>query len=244
MNDYEKKQNIDKAYVKIESEILSTLQYKRFISYLLQLQEFKDSFTINNEFDANLAKKATESLDVLRYLCNDETGIGKEKDFHDFILKAIEELPYGPAQKVVYTYMLETKYGNPKRSDYTLNDMLFYILQSVYGMDFLILTCTNNKVSVERFFDVLKTEEPNLLSDFFGQFYELRQTLYNEEDRDVIKQKFEEKKDFFMPYIVAGISNQYDEESRNKNANFPEIDNLVSILTGELGYKVFEKNVK
>ena len=240
---YSNDENLKNAYKKIEDKIISSNEHKDFIEYLIKETNFVDYFVVDKELNTKTAKMAINDLDFLNLIC-DKNNLNKENEFHDFMIKAVESDRLIDIEKVIYTFMLETKYGNPKREnkkDFTLNDRLFYILQAIYGLDSLILSCNDNMILVNRFNDVMETSNIDDFTNFLNVFSEIRNKLLktiNEEELSVL---FNEEKDSFRDYVLAGIDKQYTEVTKDKNGNFSKVDDLLSLISNDLGFNAAKK---
>ena len=118
---------------------------------------------------------------------------------------------------------------------------MFYILQAIYGLDSLILSCNDNMILVNRFNDVMETSNIDDFTNFLNVFSEIRNKLLktiNEEELSVL---FNEEKDSFRDYVLAGIDKQYTEVTKDKNGNFSKVDDLLSLISNDLGFNAAKK---
>lgn len=234
-------ENLKNAYKVLENKVLSSNVHEDFIRYLIIKTDFDNYFVVNNDLDVKTAKMAINDLDYLYQICN-ENNLNKENEFHDFIVNSIESTNLADIEKVIYIHMLETKYGNPKRKeDFTLNDRLFYVLEAIYGLDNLILSCNDNMVLVNRFNDVMETSNIDDFTNFLNGFNEIRNKLSKTINEEELSTLFNEQKEFFRPYVLAGIDKQYTEVTKDKNGDFSKVDNLLSIISNDLGFDATKK---
>ena len=230
-----KKYNQEIAYKKIENKVYSSSSYYKFLFNISKLDKFREIFTFDGKFDANISNEVMNNLDLLRYICNGETGMNLEKEFHDTLVSAAKE--EDAISSVINTYLIEIKYGNPYRvelNDYTTNDKLFSILESIFGLDTLILSVNNKGILLDRFNNIMETndlEEAN-------RFIEIIENLYNsitkEKHPESAQQIIESYKDVLKPYISAGFQKQLNEISNNKHQNFKSFDILYKKVTEDI----------
>lgn len=231
----DKKYNQRVAYGKIEDKIRKSTFYYEFLRYITELDGFREAFTFENDrFDAKIAGDAIESLDVLRFICNDETGLKQEDKFHDFITSAVTEKD--AISTIVNTHLIEIKYGNPKRdklNDYTPNDRLFAILESVFGLDALLLSVNDKDVLLKKFNEIMKGDNSYTPSDFI----EIIESLYKiskSDEHSLFLQALEDRSEDLKPYISAGFGQQLNEISNSKHGNFDHYNNLYDMVTNDI----------
>lgn len=231
----DKKYNQAVAYRKIEDKIRRSNSYYEFIRYITDLNEFKEAFTFNNDrFDAKMAGKAIENLEVLRFVCNDESGIKQENRFHDFLTSAVME--NDAISTIVNIHLIETKYGNPKRiklNDYTPNDKLFAILESVFGLDALILSVKDKDVLLTKFNEVMKNDSSYSPSEFIKIIEDLYKASKSDE-HSLFVRTLEDYSDYLKPYVSAGFQQQLSEISNSEHGNFEHYNNLYDMVTGDI----------
>ena len=237
-------ENLKSAYKKIENKIISGNEHKNFIDYLIKQTDFANCFVVNGNLNVKNAKMVINNLDYLHFLC-EEDNLNKENEFHDFLIKSLETDALIDIEKVIYTFMLETKYGNPKRKeDFTLNDRLFYVLQAIYELDNLILACNNSMTLVNRFNEVMQTSNIDDFTDFINEFSEMRKKLSKIQNEEELSIAFNEEKEFLIPYVAAGIDRQYTEVSKDENGNFSKVDALLRLISDDLGFSANKNIVK
>ncbi len=224
--------NKNVAYQKIEDKIKKSHSYYDFIWYITNLDNFREIFTFEDgKFNAAFAGEAIENLESLRFICNDETGLHEEKRLHDAFIESVKE--DSAISTIINTYLIETKYGNPSRielDDYTPNDKLFAILESVFGLDALILSVIDTKKLWERFNEITEddgTYDMVNFNDVIEKLYELSKG----DDTEAFTQAIENYSDYLRPYILAGINKQYTEISKTKHGSFEQCDNLREMVT-------------
>ena len=150
---------------------------------------------------------------------------------HDAFIESVKE--DSAISTIINTYLIETKYGNPSRielDDYTPNDKLFAILESVFGLDALILSVIDTKKLWERFNEITEddgTYDMVNFNDVIEKLYELSKG----DDTEAFTQAIENYSDYLRPYILAGINKQYTEISKTKHGSFEQCDNLREMVT-------------
>ncbi len=227
----DKRYNKDVAYQKIEDKIKKSHSFYDFILYITNLDSFREIFTFENgKFDVEIAGNALENLDALRFICNDETGLHEEKKLHDALIESVKE--DSAISTIINTHLIETKYGNPSRielDDYTPNDKLFAILESIFGLDALILSVINRKKLWERFSEVTENDETYDMVNFNDVMEKLYE--FSKGDDTEFTQAIESYSDYLRPYILAGINKQYTEISKTERGSFEQCDNLREMVT-------------
>ena len=228
--------NQEIAYKKLEDKIYKSDKYYKFVFYVTNLDSFRDVFTfMGDRFDAKVAGKAIENLDALRFICNNETGMKIENEFHDFIVAAVSE--QDAISSIINVNLMETKYGNPKREqldDYTLNEKLFGILEAVFGLDTLILSVNDKKVLQDRFNKVMKTDSPEEANKFIGIIEDIYNSVKDEENPLLVNEKIESWKEEIKPYVLAGLCEQLNEISNSKHQTFESYDILYKKVTDDI----------
>ncbi len=238
-----RKYNKAVAYKIIEDKLKKTDSFQDFILYIGHLDSFIEIFTFDNgEFDNKFALKALENLEALRFICNDETGLHEEEKLHDALVESVKD--NNAISTIINTYLIETKYGNPKRvelDDYTPNDKLFAILEIIFGLDTLILSVSDRRKLWERFCEVTENNE----TDEMVNFNDAMEKLYEfskDSNPEVFMSAIESYSDYLKPYILAGINKQCNEIAKTEHGSFEHFNNLYEMVTKDvLG---IEKNKK
>lgn len=224
-----KDNNLTAIYKILENKIMNSSEYNKFLHDVIT----KETLGIKTDKIEDFEQLLDFNLDDLSDIFNNENSPWYEERFHEFITEATKDEDI--MQTIINNGIIETKYGNPERrkiNDYTLNDMMFKILQGVFSSEVLLLS-VSDKNALKYRFDVIKEDEMN-----FDDFKQLIEKIYvdskglNDIERvkDVLKANVGELK----PYILAGVQKQINEISNSKNGNFKEFDELYKALINDV----------
>lgn len=224
-----KDNNLTAIYKILENKIMNSSEYNKFLHDVIT----KETLGIKTDKIEDFEQLLDFNLDDLSDVFNNENSPWYEERFHKFITDATKDEDI--MQTIINNGIIETKYGNPERrkiNDYTLNDMMFKILQGVFSSEVLLLS-VSDKNALKYRFDVIKEDEMN-----FDDFKQLIEKIYvdskglNDIERvkDVLKANVGELK----PYIAVGIQKQINEISNSKNGNFKEFDELYKALINDV----------
>lgn len=224
-----KDNNLTAIYKVLENKIMNSSEYNKFLHDVIT----KETLGIKTDKIEDFEQLLDFNLDDLSDVFNNENLPWYEERFHEFITEATKDEDI--MQTIINNGIIETKYGNPERrkiNDYTLNDMMFKILQGVFSSEVLLLS-VSDKNALKYRFDVIKEDEMN-----FDDFKQLIEKIYvdpkglNDIERvkDVLKANVGELK----PYIAVGIQKQINEISNSKNGNFKEFDELYKALINDV----------
>lgn len=224
-----KDNNLTAIYKILENKIMNSSEYNKFLHDVIT----KETLGIKTDKIEDFEQLLDFNLDDLSDVFNNENSPWYEERFHEFITEATKDEDI--MQTIINNGIIETKYGNPERrkiNDYTLNDMMFKILQGVFSSEVLLLS-VSDKNALKYRFDVIKEDEMN-----FDDFKQLIEKIYvdskglNDIERvkDVLKANVGELK----PYILAGVQKQINEISNSKNGNFKEFDELYKALINDV----------
>ncbi len=238
-----KDQTLKDLYKRIQRWLLVTDAYTSFATDILLNKEIYNLFVSNGKLDVSYAKEILSDLDCLRDICCNKIT-NKETEFYDFITKSVDSLYISDMQKVIYKYMLDTKYGNPKRqNDFTATDRLFYVLQAIFGLDSLIKSCFDNSVLKHRFYEVTNLLDENDYDSFEKTFSDIKKELEKATTDNELNDLFDAKKELLRDYVASGILKQYDEVSNAPSGNFIEVDEFLKFISEDLGFSI-KNNVK
>lgn len=224
-----KDNNLTAIYKILENKIMNSSEYSKFLHDVIT----KETLGIKTDKSEDFDQLLDFNLDDLSDIFNNENSPWYEERFHEFITEATKDEDI--MQTIINNGIIETKYGNPERrkiNDYTLNDMMFKILQGVFSSEVLLLS-VSDKNALKYRFDVIKEDEMN-----FDDFKQLIEKIYvdskglNDIERvkDVLKANVGELK----PYIVVGIQKQINEISNSKDGTFEEFDELYKTLVNDV----------
>lgn len=224
-----KDNNLTAIYKILENKIMNSSEYNKFLHDVIT----KETLGIKTDKIEDFEQLLDFNLDDLSDIFNNENSPWYEERFHEFITEATKDEDI--MQTIINNGIIETKYGNPERrkiNDYTLNDMMFKILQGVFSSEVLLLS-VSDKNALKYRFDVIKEDEMN-----FDDFKQLIEKIYvdskglNDIERvkDVLKANVGELKS----YILAGVQKQINEISNSKNGNFKEFDELYKALINDV----------
>lgn len=224
-----KDNNLTAIYKILENKIMNSSEYNKFLHDVIT----KKTLGIKTDKIEDFEQLLDFNLDDLSDVFNNENLPWYEERFHEFITEATKDEDI--MQTIINNGIIETKYGNPERrkiNDYTLNDMMFKILQGVFSSEVLLLS-VSDKNALKYRFDVIKEDEMN-----FDDFKQLIEKIYldskdlNDIERvkDVLKANVGELK----PYIAVGIQKQINEISNSKDGTFEEFDKLYKTLVNDV----------
>lgn len=224
-----KDNNLTAIYKILENKIMNSSEYSKFLHDVIT----KETLGIKTDKIEDFEQLLDFNLDDLSDVFNNENLPWYEERFHEFITEATKDEDI--MQTIINNGIIETKYGNPERrkiNDYTLNDMMFKILQGVFSSEVLLLS-VSDKNALKYRFDVIKEDEMN-----FDDFKQLIEKIYvdskdlNDIERvkDVLKANVGELK----PYIAVGIQKQINEISNSKDGTFEEFDKLYKTLVNDV----------
>ena len=228
-NNQEKELN--KAYDVLNKKVLSSNMYYKFITSIADLNEFRDIFSYNGKFNTDKALESLKNLENLRYICNNETGLKKENEFHNMIINCVSN--EDAITTIVNTFLMETKYGNPKREnldDYTLNDRMFYILQSIFGLDTLIESVINKEVLFHKFCEITKDYNEKEVENFISLIDEIYKEAKMLNDPNEIKNYIVSRKEDLKQYIYENEIADLDKISNSEHGSFQKHDELKEIV--------------
>lgn len=228
-----KDNNLTAIYKILENKIMNSSEYNKFLHDVITKETLGIKTDKSEDLEQLLYNLTKFNLDDLSDIFNNENSPWYEERFHEFITDATKDEDI--MQTIINNGIIETKYGNPERrkiNDYTLNDMMFKILQGVFSSEVLLLS-VSDKNALKYRFDVIKEDEMN-----FDDFKQLIEKIYvdskglNDIERvkDVLKANVGELK----PYILAGVQKQINEISNSKNGNFKEFDELYKALINDV----------
>ena len=223
---------LNRAYKALEKKVLSSDSYRKFITSVADLKEFREIFSYNGKFNDALAEESLKDLDNLRYICNNETRLKKEDEFHQMIINCVSNEDV--ITNIVNTFFMETKYGNPKReklNDYTLNDRMFYILQSIFGIDTLTESINNKDVLFHKFNEVTMDYSGKEAEYFINLIDEIYKEASIIQDPEEMKNYISSKKQDLSKYILDGSKVQLREVTNSENGEFNKYNNLDKIIS-------------
>ena len=232
----DQKYYLEVAYKELENKVFNNSNYHSFITSLADTEEFRELFTFDDKFNSVLAEKALSNLDNLRFICNNSTGLKKEKEFHDMLSSCIKE--NNAISTIVNTYLMDTKYGNIEREEkdnYIINDKMFYIMQSIFGLNTLVESVKNKDVLLKRFTEISGLYESEDINNFISVIEEM---YFKKEEKDVIQSKIE----YLKPFILSGLQKQLTEVSNSYDDTFIKYNYLYEIVTDIIG--INKKSVK
>lgn len=174
---------INRAYDIIKNKIYTSKEFSSFVVGLTKSQEFKEAFTFNGELKKDVAVKALSDLDILRSICDDNTGIKKEKEFHDMLVNSLKQ--NNVLLSIADTYFIETLYGNPDRinqEDLTINDKLFKALEYIFNIDIITDFIIDNNSLENNYYNMYNGEfDYSLLVSSFTSAKEIMEDTNNKE---------------------------------------------------------------
>ena len=232
-----KDKNIELAYEKVEEKIILSESYVNFIiKNIIDNKTFESKIReyFSDETGAFQSERFYEFIQDIKYMEMLSHALGIEDEFYVATINGAKD--NNLIDTVINTKLLETKYGNPYKKDFTCNDVIFSILETIFGLDTLMESVSNKKVLIEKFKRVLAySSEFNINStkdceDNYVQFYEELNNLYkntfNMTDYEEIKEYVKDNCNGLKPFIQAGLSSHVRKVVWGEKDSYKEYDSL------------------
>ena len=149
--------------------------------------------------------------------------LGKENDFAKCAISSV--LTDNAIESVINVKFIETLYGNPLKNDISLNDVLFLILESVIGLDTIIMSFYDRNIITLRVNEIMKNKK----GDFEG-FNVIINNIYNGlsdcQSYDEIITGLSDYKDELADYIQGGLDMQLYEIMNNPQGSYDNYNML------------------
>lgn len=235
MESFDKDYYLKLAYKKLNNKIYNS---KEYADYAYQItsdekvsEKIKEAFTFeNNQVSYDSIGKMFEDIDFVGELSE---VLGLENKFSDVILSSVKD--ENIFSTIINTKFVETMYGNSNKEDLSANDALFTILESVFGLDTIIMSITNQNVLLERFNTVMQSDDQNMVNEFALLISNLYKMLDGEKDYSKIKHIISNNSEELRPFILAGLFKMNDDISKKEHSNFDAYNELYNRVLDVVG---------
>ncbi|MBQ9012543.1 MAG: hypothetical protein IJ094_03100 [Bacilli bacterium] len=252
---------IEEIYKELDNRIKQSKQYIEF-AHKISLDSdtnknnndvtFRDIFTFEKEvetsegiklisnFDSEVASKAFSHIGVMKKVCD---ILNLDNEFHDVIIKANESS--NVLVNICNTHFLNVKYGDPSNetlNDYSLNDRLFYIIETIFGLDTIVNSYYDKDAFNKQLNYIMQDYSGTALDNLTMILEDMYNELKDEKDEETIKNRIREYKDALKPYVSAGIQAQIDETIRSDKKSYDNVTRLEeTVIKDILGYSLNKK---
>ena len=216
----EQKYNMDEVCKNLETRLSKSKVYKDFINSLIKNANVSKCINklekeSSRKLDDNFIEDVFKDVGYVKLL---SLMLGLENEFCEMMLLAAKE--ENIFSSIINTKFVETIYGNPDKKDLSLNDALFTILESVFGLDSIINSLTDDSALIKRFDVVMGNQNPNLANEFSSLINGLYDIAKDAKSYDEITSLIKNHSYDLRTFILAGLNKQNDEIMKDPNGNY------------------------
>lgn len=218
---------MNNIYKVLKNRILKSKSYSNYaVGITDDIYKYFLELGINESNNYELAFKNIDFMDSFS-----RNILHNEKEFNKVLFSSFDE-EVDVIRQIVSKKFLETYIGNENKEDLDEIDAFFPLLESIFGLDTLLLSIKDSSVLISKFRNVFNMDIANFYEAFSKIYKEAKGKNYDE-IISIIRNNSSELKD----YVTTGILFEISDVSNNDKKNFEKANELLARSIEILGDK-------